>query len=80
MIRLVFRSAFLELLLVAISQNGPMFAWTPATGRFAYENGGGGPVCPVHEASKSLIPPPTLPGRDSLRGLRWCVAIRFAER
>lgn len=52
MIRLVFRSAFLELLLVAISQNGPMFAWTPATGRFAYENGGGGPVCPAREARK----------------------------
>ena len=52
MIRLVFRSASLELLLVAISQNGPMFAWTPATGRFAYENGGGGPVCPAREASK----------------------------
>ena len=56
MIRLVFRSASLELLLVAISQNGPMFAWTPARGRFAFENGGGGPVCPVREASKSLNP------------------------
>lgn len=32
MIRLVFRSASLELLLVAISQNGPMFGWAPPRG------------------------------------------------
>lgn len=41
-----------ELLLEAISQNSPMFAWTPARGRFTFENGGGGPVCPAREASK----------------------------
>ena len=62
MIRLVFRSASLELLLVAISQNGPMFGWAPPRGRFALENGGGGPVGPVREASKALILPPTWQG------------------
>lgn len=62
MIRLVFRSASLELLLVAISQNGPMFGRAPPRGRFALENGGGGPVGPVREASKALILPPTWQG------------------
>ena len=79
MIRLVFRSAFLELLLVAISQNGPMFAWTPARGRFTFENGGGGPVCPAREASKGSIPPSYRVGTPCVF-LRWYVAIRFADR
>ncbi len=52
MIRLVFRSASLELLLVAISQNGPMFGWAPPRGRFALENGGGGPVGPCVKPAK----------------------------
>ena len=39
------------------------------------EKGGGGLLCPVHEASKALIA--LLPDRDSLSDLRWCMALRF---
>ena len=59
MIRLLFH---LELLLRDIIQIGPAFGQAPQKGRSASEKGGGGPVCPVHEASRDLIPPPTWQG------------------
>ena len=47
----------------------------PQPGSSPLEKGGGGLLCPVHEASKALIA--LLPDRDSLSDLRWCMALRF---
>ena len=44
------------------------------------EDGGGGPVCPLHEASKGLIPPPTwqgLPvGLEAVHGYEVCSQLK----